>query len=112
MREKKGRSLIEDPKDFVIIDIETTGLMPDWDNIIEIGSIKYKNNIEVERFSTLIKPPAYDDGSYIDDYIVELTGITNEMLSTAPSVEEVLADFDSFIGNSVLIGHNVNFDIL
>ena len=45
MREKKGRSLIEDPKDFVIIDIETTGLMPDWDNIIEIGSIKYKNNI-------------------------------------------------------------------
>lgn len=111
MREKKGRSLIEDPKDFVIIDIETTGLMPDWDNIIEIGSIKYKNNIEVERFSTLIKPPAYDDGAYIDDYIVELTGITNEMLSTAPSVEEVLADFDSFIGNSVLIGHNVNFDI-
>lgn len=111
MREQKGRSLIEAPESFVVLDIETTGLMPDWDYIIEIGAIKYEQNKEVERFSSLIQPPVCDDGSYIDDYIVELTGITNEMLSTAPNIEEVLSDFDSFIEDSILIGHNVNFDI-
>lgn len=111
MREKKGQSLIESFENFVVIDIETTGLSPIYDYIIEIGAIRYENDIEVERFSSLVKPPLCDDGSYIDDYIVELTGITNEMLSTAPTIKEVLADFDSFIGNSILIGHNVNFDI-
>lgn len=111
MREKKGKSLIEAPDSFVIIDIETTGLMPYWDDIIEVGAIRYEHGIEVRRFSSLIKPPVCEDGSYIDDYIIELTGITNEMLSTAPNIENVLSDLDSFIGNSILIGHNVNFDI-
>ena len=111
MREKKGKSLIEAPDSFVIIDIETTGLMPYWDDIIEVGAIRYEHGIEVRRFSSLVKPPVCEDGSYIDDYIIELTGITNEMVSTAPNIENVLSDLDSFIGNSILIGHNVNFDI-
>lgn len=108
----KGRSLIDFPESYCIIDIETTGLSPEFDSIIEIACIKYERGKEIESFSSLIKPEfQYEDGTYIDDFIVELTGITNEMLSTAPDIISVLDNFKCFVGDSVLIGHNINFDI-
>lgn len=106
MRELKGKSLIEIPNKYIAFDIETTGLDPMYDEIIEIGAIKIEDGKEIETFSTLIKPE-YE----IDEFITELTGITNEMLMNAPKINEVLPKFMDFIKGSVILGHNVNFDI-
>ncbi len=108
----KGRSIVVFPNDYIVIDIETTGLSPQWDSIIEISGIRVENNVMKEQFSTLVKPeaPIYDD-CYIDPFIEDLTGISNEMLRNAPSTDLVVSEFKKFIGDSILIGHNVSFDI-
>lgn len=111
MREFKGNSIIDFPSDYVVIDIETTGLSTEWDDIIEIAAIRYENYTEISRFSSLVQPPREDDEEFVDPFIEELTGISNEMLATAPSLPDVLPKFNDFIGSSLLIGHNVNFDI-
>lgn len=103
-REHKGTSLLEFPESYVVIDIETTGLDPRFDEIIELAGIKIANGIEIDRFQALVN-------AEIDDFITELTGITSEMLEDAPEIEEVLPRFLTFVGNSSLVGHNVNFDI-
>lgn len=110
MREEKGKSLIASPDSFVVLDIETTGYLPEWDRIIEVGAIKYEHGVEVARFSSLVQPPS-DNGEYVDCYVTGLTGITNEMLSSAPAIESILPGLYDFLGNSIIIGHNVNFDI-
>ena len=92
--------------DYVIFDIETTGLDSSYDEIIEIGAIRIENNKVVSQFQSLVKP-----NIEIDDYITELTGITNDMLIDAPKIEDVLPQFMEFVGSEILIGHNVNFDI-
>lgn len=106
LREQKGNSLIEFPNKYIAFDIETTGLDPMYDEIIEIGAIKIENGKEVEVFSTLVKPK-YE----IDEFISELTGITNEMVKKSPSIDAVLPKFIDFIKDSIILGHNVNFDI-
>lgn len=106
MRELKGKSLIEIPNKYIAFDIETTGLDPMYDEIIEIGAIKIEDGKEIETFSTLIKPE-YE----IDEFITELTGITNEMVMDAPKINEVLPKFMDFIKDSIILGYNVNFDI-
>lgn len=102
----KGKSIIDFPNQYIVIDIETTGLSPIYDEIIEIAAIKVENGVPTYTFSTLVKP-THD----IDDFISALTGITNDMLSTAPTLENVLPLFIDFIGDNTLLGHNVNFDI-
>lgn len=106
IREQKGKSLLNIEKDYTIIDIETTGLDPEYDSIIEIGALKVRNNTIVDTFNTLIHT---DD--YIPEFITELTGITNKMLKGAPKIDIVLTTFLDFIGSDILVGHNVNFDI-
>ena len=105
-REQKGKSLLSFPESYVVIDLETTGLDPRYDEIIEIAGIRFDNGVEAERFQTLVNPRRE-----IDPFITELTGITDEMLEDAPKIDVVLPEFLKFIGDSVLIGHNVNFDI-
>lgn len=105
-RISKGKSLIALPDDFVVIDVETTGLDATFDSLIEISAIRVQHDEEVSRFSSLI---AADHP--ISSFIEQLTGITNEMLASAPPVSDVLAEFFDFIGDSILVGHNVNFDI-
>lgn len=106
LREQKGKSLIDIPNNYVVFDIETTGLDPEIDEIIEIGAVKIKDGIKIDTFNSLIKPE-YE----IDEFITELTGITNEMVENAPSINEVLPKFMDFINDYIIIGHNVNFDI-
>ena len=106
LREQKGKSLIDIPNNYVVFDIETTGLDPEFDEIIEIGAVKIKDGIKIDTFNSLIKPE-YE----IDEFITELTGITNEMVENAPSIDEVLPKFMDFINDYIIIGHNVNFDI-
>lgn len=111
-RQYKGKNVISFPDDYCVIDIETTGLSPDWDSIIEIAASKFHKGNLVDTFTSLIKPDDFTtDESFLDDFIVNLTGITDEMLSKADSTALVLSKFYSFIGNSILVGHNVNFDI-
>lgn len=105
-REFKGYSIIDYPDSYTVIDIETTGLSYDYDEIIEISAIKFVNGLETEKFSTLVKPI-----QEIDDFITKLTGITNEMVKNAPSIESAILDFYNFIKDDILVGYNINFDI-
>lgn len=105
-RSLKGKSLIEFPENYIVLDIETTGLDPKYDEIIEISALKVRNNIITEEFSSLVKAK-----EEIDDFITSLTGITNEMVQDSPSIEAVIPEFLDFIGDDIIIGHNINFDI-
>lgn len=102
----KGKSLDELVDDYVVIDIETTGIDCSCDEIIEIAAIKYEKLQEVASFQSLVKP-----FNPIDEEVQNLTGITPDMVCTAPSISEVLPRFTEFIGESVLIAHNAHFDI-
>lgn len=102
----KGKSLLDSIDDYTIIDIETTGLDPNFNEIIELSAIKVRNNKIVEEYSTLVKPE-----ENLDEFIKELTGITDEMLKDKPTIENALNEYLNFIGDDIIIGHNVNFDI-
>ncbi len=107
MREFKGNSLLDFPETFTLIDLETTGLSPEWDDIIELSALKIKNGDIVEIFSSLVHSP----GVYIDEFIAELTGITQEMIDDSPEISDILPAFFDFISEDILVGHNINFDI-
>ena len=92
-------------QDFVVFDIETTGLSAVHEKITEIGAVKISNYQIVDRFSELINPQ-----KPIPFKITELTGITNEMVSDKRTIEEVLPDFLEFVGDSMLVAHNSDFD--
>lgn len=102
----KGKSLLIFPEEFIVIDTETTGLDPDYCELIEFAGIKIKNGKEVARFQSLIKPE-----EEIDEFITNLTGITNDMLKNAPHPKEVILKISDFIGSSILVAHNAHFDI-
>ena len=102
----KGQSLIKELSDYTVVDIETTGLSPRRDSIIEIAALRIRNNEIIDTFTSLINP-----GFDIPVFISELTGITNEMLSDAPIIDSVLPPFIDFLGDDVIVGHNVNFDV-
>lgn len=91
--------------DIVIIDIETTGFSAEHDKIIELSAIKVSDGTEVDSFSALINP-----GIHIPEEIAELTGINDEMVKDKPLISEVLPEFLHFIGDSIVVGHNGEFD--
>lgn len=105
-RPHKGNSLVAFPSDYIVVDLETTGLSPEWDEILEIAALKVSGGVVVDTFQSFAKP-----SEPIDEFIAQLTGITDEMVATAPGVEDVLPNLFAFVGNSVVVGHNVNFDI-
>ncbi|CEO32310.1 PolC-type DNA polymerase III [Paraclostridium sordellii] len=91
---------------FVVFDIETTGFSNTNDKITEIGAVKIENFKVVDRFSELVNPEV--DISY---KIQELTGITNDLVSDKPTIEEILPKFLEFVRDSVLVAHNAEFDM-
>lgn len=110
-RPGKGKSIIAFPAQYCMVDVETTGLSPQWNDIIEIGAIRYKDGVEVERFQSLVQPPISDDGLYVDPFIEDLTGITNAMLADAPRAVDVLPLFLGFLNNDIILGYNTSFDV-
>ena len=90
----------------IAIDIETTGLDPDKDKIIEIGAVKFNDNRIEAEWSTLINP-----GRPIPPNITQLTGITDQMVVHAPAIRDVIHDLSDFVGNAHLLGHNIRFDL-
>ncbi|MDR0665925.1 MAG: 3'-5' exonuclease [Campylobacteraceae bacterium] len=87
---------------FCVVDIETNGCSDS--RIIEIGAVMLKNGEIIEEFHSLIYAPT------LNEAIVNLTGITEEMLQNAPSEAEILEKFRLFLGNSVFVAHNAEFD--
>lgn len=106
MREYKGKSIIALPTDYVVLDIETTGFDYKWCEIIEVSALKYINGECMVKFSSLVRP-----SGPIDHHITALTGITNEMVAASPLPSAIIPDLMTFIGDAVVIGHNVSFDI-
>lgn len=102
----KGHSMLKLLSDYVVIDIETTGLSPARDEIIEIGAVRVRGGKIADTFSALIKPERP-----ISTFITSLTGISNAMVADAPPITEVLPRFFDFVGSDVVVGHNVCFDI-
>ncbi|MGH3147456.1 MAG: DEDD exonuclease domain-containing protein [Rubrobacter sp.] len=99
-------SLALEEAPYVIFDVETTGPAAGRGGAItEFGAMKLLHGEVVEEFSTLVNP-----GRPIDPFVVRLTGITDRMVSDAPSISEVMPRFERFVEGSVLVGHNVQFD--
>ena len=92
-------------KSYIAFDVETTGLNPLENEIIEIGALKVRDGKVAERFMEFIRPTVS-----ISPAITSLTGITNEMVSDARPRCQVVSDFLDFCEEDVLIGHNVSFD--
>ena len=93
-------------REFVIFDVETTGLSSVYDTIIEIGAVKMKNGEVLERFDKFINPH-----HPLSEQTINLTSITDEMVSAADDEDVVIKQFQDFYGDRPLCGHNVQFDV-
>lgn len=91
---------------FVAFDTETTGLDCQNCRIIEIGAIKFNAGGKISSFNTLINPE-----TTVPQECVKISGITDEMLKNQPLIKDVLPDFCNFIKDSIIVGHNVQFDL-
>jgi len=92
-------------EEYVAFDLETTGLSNERDRIIEIGAVIMKNGKEQARYQTFVDP-----GCKLTQEIIDLTGITDDLLVDAPKIEEALPKFLEFVGDRVLVAHNAKFD--
>lgn len=92
---------------YTVVDVETTGLSPRQNRIIEIGAVKILDGkIQDEFFHTIVNP-----GEEVSLFILSLTEIPREEIIMAPSIEQVMPDFLEFLGkDSVFVGHNARFD--
>ena len=104
--------LVENPRgqslqgNFVVFDLETTGLSPEKNRIIEIGAVRVERGEIVDRFSAFVNPEVP-----IPFEIEKLTGINDAMVIDAPKIEEILPKFLDFCGEAALVGHNAAFDV-
>lgn len=95
--------------DYTMLDIETTGLNPYRDHVTELGAVKVRNNEIVAEFSKLV---VYPRSNKVPAFITKLNGITTELLlSEGVPVKEAMTEFREFIGDDIIIGYNVNFDL-
>ena len=89
-----------------VIDFETTGLSPGMgDRATEIAVVLMEGDQVVDRFQSLMNA-----GVYINSFIESFTGISNEMIATAPPAETVMADASRFVGGRPMVAHNASFD--
>ncbi len=92
---------------YVALDLETTGLDPERDRIIEVGAVRFDDaGTEIESFQRLVNP-----GREIPAFIERFTGVTNQMVLGAPSIAAVGPEVEAFVGSSQVVGHNIAFDL-
>lgn len=102
-----GKRITGYQPDYVVFDLETTGISCEKDSIIETSALKAGSGVVTDTFSTLVNPKrAIPYGA------TQVNGITDEMVADAPLLQDVLPEFLEFIGGSVLVGHNIHtFDL-
>lgn len=93
------------PDSYVVVDLETTGLSPREDRILEIGAVKVKDGQVADTYGTFVDP-----GRPVPQQIRMLTGITDEMVAGQKSAAQALEEFLAFCGGADLMGHNLSFD--
>ena len=102
-----GKRLNKYISTYVVFDLETTGISPRADKVIEISALKVKDGTLTEEFSTLVNP-----GIPIPYGASRINGITDDMVRDAQTLQEVMPDFIRFIEDLVLVGHNIHaFDM-
>ncbi|MEG0448247.1 MAG: PolC-type DNA polymerase III [Lysinibacillus sp.] len=97
--------LLEDDT-FVVFDVETTGLSTAYDTIIELAAVRIKDGQVIDKYESFANPH-----HALSATTIELTGITDDMVRTAPEVEQVIREFHEFIGDSIVVAHNASFDM-
>lgn len=95
-----------DDLEYIVFDIETTGLSADFDQIIEFGAIRVKNHHVIDQLTTYVKPTIK-----VPTFISEKTNITMEQLKDAPALKDVIHQIADFIKDGVLVAHNAKFDV-
>ena len=95
-----------DEETWVALDLETTGLSAERDEIIEIGAVKFRGDEILDTFTTLVNPRRR-----LDEFIVRLTGIAQHEVNRAPDFSSVSRPFAEFVGDAPIIGHNLQFDL-
>ncbi len=93
-------------RSIIAFDIETTGLDPERDAVIEIGAVRFKGDRIEAEWSSLVNP-----GRPVPPFITQLTGINDEMLGGAPRITQVLPELETFVGEDPILGHNIRFDL-
>ena len=107
LSEKNGRKLNIYVPDYVVFDLETTGISCVSDDVVEISAVKVSGGEVVDEFSTLVNP-----GRPIPYYVSTIHGITDDMVEDSPYFEEALSSFLDFAEEEVLVGHNIHsFDM-
>ncbi|MGY0691594.1 PolC-type DNA polymerase III [Virgibacillus sp. FSP13] len=91
---------------YVVFDVETTGLSAVYDTIIELAAVKIHQGEVVDRFESFANPH-----HPLSQTTTDLTGITDEMVNTAPEIDDVLRDFQEWVDDGILVAHNASFDI-
>lgn len=102
MSNKRGKQLNKYVPAYVLFDLETTGISANYDEVIEISAVKVRSGKIVDEFSTLVNP-----GRTIPYGASAVNHIYDEMVADAPEFQEVLPLFLAFIGNDILVGHNI-----
>ncbi|GAF63677.1 DNA polymerase III PolC [Bacillus sp. TS-2] len=92
--------------EYVVFDVETTGLSAVYNTIIELAAVKVKNGEIIDRFESFADPH-----EPLSNTIIELTGITDDMVKGQPEIKDVLIQFKEFVGDSILVAHNASFDM-
>ena len=90
---------------YVALDFETTGLDPNYDKVIEVAAILFKNGEPKKTFSTLINPQ-----QNISPFITNITGISNSMVSDAPKEKDIIDELMKILGDHPIVAHNIKFD--
>lgn len=103
----RGKQLLSYTADYVVFDLETTGISTVYDEVIEISAVKVRNGRAADEFTSMVNP-----GRPIPYLASQVNGITDAMVREAPGFADVLRDFLLFAGEDVLVGHNIHsFDM-
>ena len=100
------KHILLDDATFVVFDVETTGLSTAYDTIIELAAVKIQDGRVIDKFERFANPH-----KPLTAKIIELTHITDDMLTDAPEVDEVVTEFKEFIGDAIVVAHNASFDM-
>ena len=102
-----GKRLKDHVRDYVVFDLETTGISPYRDQVVEISAVKVVGGVPTDEFTTLVNP-----GMHIPAQASAVNGITDDMVADAPAFDYALKAFMEFVGDMVLVGHNIHsFDM-